>query len=101
MNCDDYYWGKDEDAIGPLGIDYIYIDNCSLPNLHILIILLMLLWAAYLMNLMANTASDYLSPTLGFMCDKLNIAYDIAGVTLLGINMLLVLKLNISLLRNI
>ena len=87
MNCEDYHWGDNADDIGPLGIDYLYIDKCiSSSNyfIHIIIITLMFLWSCFLMNVMATTASNYLSPTLGFICDRMNLAYDIAGVTLLG-----------------
>ena len=87
MNCEDYHWGDNADDIGPLGIDYLYIDKCiSSSNyfIHITIITLMFLWSCFLMNVMATTASNYLSPTLGFICDRMNLAYDIAGVTLLG-----------------
>mmetsp|Transcript_19575 Transcript_19575/g.32704 ORF Transcript_19575/g.32704 Transcript_19575/m.32704 type:complete len:700 (+) Transcript_19575:50-2149(+) len=84
IDCSTYQWGEEDDSTGPLGIDYVYLDNCLLPHLHFVIIILMSLWIIYLMNLLANTASNYFSPTLGTLCDKLNLAYDIAGVTFLA-----------------
>lgn len=48
-------------------------------------VLLMLSWVAFLMNLLAQTASDYFSPTLSSICDKLQLPYDIAGVTFLAL----------------
>ena len=84
MDCDHYQWGQDPDSTGPLGIDYIYLDNCLFPHGHVFIVILMFLWVIFLMNQMATTASDYFSPTLGLVSDKLNLAYDIAGVTFLA-----------------
>jgi sodium/potassium/calcium exchanger 6 len=84
VNCDHYHWGQDPDSTGPLGIDYIYLDNCLFPDGHVFIILLMFVWVIVLMNQMATTASDYFSPTLGLVSAKLNLAYDIAGVTFLA-----------------
>lgn len=37
------------------------------------------------MNVIANTASNYFSPTLGAISDKLKLPYDIAGVTFLAL----------------
>lgn len=84
MDCSHYQWGQDPDSTGPLGIDYVYLDNCLFPDAHAFIMILMFLWVILLMNQMATTASDYFSPTLGLVSDKLNLAYDIAGVTFLA-----------------
>jgi Ca2+/Na+ antiporter len=77
-------WGSNPDHLGPLGIDYFYIYYCSSPDLSYVVICLIFVWIALLMNLLAQTASNYLAPTLSKICEKLNLAYDIAGVTLLA-----------------
>lgn len=78
-------WGNvTDDDLGPLGIDYRYIYYCSPPQLSYFILILFFLWIFFLINLLAQTASNYFSPTLSRICDKLNIAYDIAGVTFLA-----------------
>lgn len=51
---------------------------------HAFVILLMIMWVGFLMHQTAVTASDYFSPTLGLVSNKLNLAYDIAGVTFLA-----------------
>lgn len=84
MDCENYKWADDKDLVGPLGIDYVYIDNCALPHLHFLVVIFMFIWVIFLINLLANTASNYFTPTLGSICDKMNLAYDIAGVTFLA-----------------
>lgn len=86
MDCDHYQWGQDPDSTGPLGIDYIYLDNCLFTGAagHAFVIMLMLMWIGFLMHQTAVTAADYFSPTLGLVSDKLNLAYDIAGVTFLA-----------------
>jgi Ca2+/Na+ antiporter len=85
MDCEHYQWGQDPESTGPLGIDYIYLDNCLFPHAHAIVIIIMFFWVIFLINQMATTASDYFSPTLGLVCDKLNLAYDIAGVTFLAL----------------
>ena len=77
-------WGSDPDYMGSFGIDYHSLYYCSPSNLSNLVIVLMFLWIAFLMNLLAQTASNYLAPTLSKICEKMNLAYDIAGVTLLA-----------------
>ncbi|KAJ1426575.1 Sodium/calcium exchanger protein-domain-containing protein [Ochromonadaceae sp. CCMP2298] len=84
IDCSTYHWGEEEDSTGPLGIDYVYIDNCMFPHMHFIIVLVMFVWIVFLMNHLANTASNHFSPTLGCICDKLNLAYNIAGVTFLA-----------------
>lgn len=77
-------WGVGEDSTGPLGIDYAYLYECSPSGLNPIIILLYFLWIFYLITLLAQTASNYLSPTLSKICEKLHVAYDVAGVTFLA-----------------
>ena len=84
IDCETYKWGDETDAVGPLGIDYVYMDNCLFPDFHIFMELCMFLWVLLLMVLLANTASDYFSPSLGCICSKLHLAYDVAGVTFLA-----------------
>ena len=68
---------------GPLRIDYVkfYCDN---KNLEPLISLFLLLWVFFLIYIMGNTAKTYFSPTLGAICEKLKLSYDVAGVTFLA-----------------
>lgn len=82
MDCHSPRSGED---LGPLGIDYSYLYNCVFSDIHVLFYLMVMLWIILLMSLLAHTASNYFSPTLGAICDKLNLAYDIAGVTFLAL----------------
>eukprot|EP01031_Cornospumella_fuschlensis_P046116 gene46116-56453_t len=80
----DYQWGDNADYSGPLGIDYcgLYVASGVLSPL---LILFLFLWVAFLMAMLANTASNYFSPTLSDICEKLHMPYDIAGVTFLAL----------------
>jgi Ca2+/Na+ antiporter len=80
-----YHWGENGDLLGPLGIDYYYLYECSPHAVAFCLLVLMSLWVVLLMNLLAQTASDYFSPTLSKICENMNLAYDIAGVTLLAL----------------
>ena len=84
LDCKEHQWGDREESTGPLGIDYLYLDLCYAPDWHYVIAVLMLIWSTYLIKLLAGTASKYFSPTLGCICTKMNMAYDIAGITLLA-----------------
>ncbi len=84
-NSCSYHWGDNSDLLGPLGIDYYYFYECSPDASHFLIIIFLFLWVIMLMNLLAQTASDYFSPTLSKICENLHLAYDIAGVTFLAL----------------
>ena len=80
MNCDK----SDPDLLGPLEIDYLYLYNCTFYHYSFIFYIVSCIWIVTLISLLANTASNYFSPTLGSVCDKLKLAYDLAGVTLLG-----------------
>jgi sodium/potassium/calcium exchanger 6 len=82
MKCETYV--SNPEFIGPMGIDYGQLYYCPFQEVHFVALLMLFLWIFFLMNTLANTASNYFSPTLGSICDKLNLAYDIAGVTFLA-----------------
>jgi Ca2+/Na+ antiporter len=84
MTCDLIWGDQSNESVGPFGIDYAYIYECSPSNLNPLIILIFFLWIIYLINLLAQTAGNYLSPTLSKICEHLHVAYDVAGVTFLA-----------------
>jgi Ca2+/Na+ antiporter len=85
VTCDIHQWGHlSDDDLGPLGIDYYYLYYCSPFPLNYIIVPLIVLWIIFLINMLAQTASNYFSPTLSKICEKLNLAYDIAGVTFLA-----------------
>eukprot|EP01036_Dinobryon_divergens_P030199 gene30199-39402_t len=71
--------------LGPLGIDYEYLYSCTFSGYSAFFFILSAIWVMILMSLLAHTASNYFSPTLGSICDKMNLAYDIAGVTFLAL----------------
>lgn len=77
-------WGIDPEALGPMGIDYNYLYYCSPTSVNFLMIIIMLIWVIFLINLLAQSASNYFSPTLSKICEKLHLALDIAGVTFLA-----------------
>lgn len=77
-------WGSQPDTVGPFGIDYAYIYECSPSNLNPLVLVVYFIWIVYLISLLAQTANNYLSPTLSEICKKLGVAYDVAGVTFLA-----------------
>ena len=77
-------YGADPERLGPFDVDYAYIYNCSSHSVQPLVIFLYFVWAFFLINLLAQTASNYLSPTLSKICTKLDIPYDVAGVTFLA-----------------
>lgn len=70
--------------MGPFGIDYAYMYECSSSSVVPWVVILYFIWIIYLISLLAQTASNYLSPTLSKICEKLSIAYDVAGVTFLA-----------------
>jgi Ca2+/Na+ antiporter len=85
VTCDIHQWGHlSDDDLGPLGIDYYYLYYCSPFPFNYIIIPIIVLWIIFLINMLAQTASNYFSPTLSKICEKLNLAYDIAGVTFLA-----------------
>lgn len=80
LSCTNYV----SDELGPLQINYGYIYNCSMHGLESLSILLVICWIIILANLLGSTASNYFSPCLASICFRLNLSYDIAGVTFLA-----------------
>lgn len=83
MSCD-AAWGENEALVGPFGVDYYYV-YCRSGSWSWVVILWISIWVVMLMSLLAQTASDYFSPTLGKICSKLKLPYDIAGVTFLAL----------------
>ena len=81
MTCGDSQEGTE---LGPLDIDYIKIYECDLIGLELITILFLCVWIAFLIHILGNTASNYLSPTLALLCEQLNISYNVAGVTFLA-----------------
>lgn len=69
--------------LGPLQIDYISMYE-SANGYSFACVFLMFLWVAYLVYLLGNTAGTYFSPALGSICERLNLPYNIAGVTFLA-----------------
>lgn len=75
---------------GPLGVDYRRLYECSLGGddgglvLRCLFLLSLLCWNVALIHLLGSTAGNYLSPTLGKICERLNLSYNVAGVTFLA-----------------
>lgn len=75
-------WQSNE--LGPLNIDYLYFYECQSKDFRILAAWLLVIWVIYLINILGTTASNYFSPTISSICDKLQLRYDIAGVTFLA-----------------
>ena len=76
---------------GPLGLDYRRLYECGLGGdddgslvLRCLFLLSLLCWILALIHLLGSTAGNYLSPTLGKICERLNLSYNVAGVTFLA-----------------
>lgn len=84
MSCSSCQWGEIEEFIGPLGVDYLCLYECSSSTAHPFVVFMIFLWVLFLLNLLADTASNYFSPTLGSICSRLNLSYDIAGVSFLA-----------------
>lgn len=72
------------DGLGPLHIDYEYLYNCQFVEYQYLFCFLLALWIGYLLLTLANTASSYLTPTLGSICIYLKLSHSLAGVTFLS-----------------
>ena len=70
--------------VGPFGIDYVNLYECEFREFQSFGIILFLCWILYLIFLLGNTAENYLSPTLALLCDKLNLSYNVAGITFLA-----------------
>lgn len=72
---------------GPLSIDYQFYFDCTLessPFFRAVFIAALLGWIVVLIHLLGNTAGNYLSPTLGKICERLHLSYNVAGVTFLA-----------------
>ena len=69
----------DPNNSGPLGIDYIEF-YCDHDGHGGGVVLLFLGWVVFLIYVMGGTAKNYFSPTLGAICEKLKISYNVAGV---------------------
>ena len=85
MVCASDSYLSSDNMLGPLGIDYEYLYYCTFSGYSGFFHILSAMWVMILMSLLAHTASNYFSPTLGSICDKMNLAYDIAGVTFLAL----------------
>lgn len=86
MSCNPgHEWAENPDFLGPMGLDYCYVYQSFPAGISFLGVFLILVWVFFFMNLLAQTASNYFSPTLSTICDKLKIPYDIAGVTFLAL----------------
>lgn len=69
----------DPNNSGPLGMDYIEF-YCEHNERGVAILFLLLGWVVFLIYVMGGTAKNYFSPTLGAICEKMRISYDVAGV---------------------
>ena len=69
----------DPNNSGPLGMDYIKL-YCDQEDRSVAIVFMLLAWVVFLIYVMGGTAKNYFSPTLGAICEKMKISYDVAGV---------------------
>jgi Ca2+/Na+ antiporter len=83
MDCANYSQARD--SLGPLLIDYYHAYHCTFGDNKFFFYTVMIVWVALLMNLLSSTASNYFSPTLGSICEKLKLPYNVAGVTFLAL----------------
>ena len=70
----------DEVEYGPFYLDYLDF----MRSFPLVAFPLLFVWLFFLIHLLGNTAGNYLSPTLAILCDKLNLPYNVAGVTFLA-----------------
>jgi solute carrier family 24 (sodium/potassium/calcium exchanger), member 6 len=82
MSCKD--WNSEASSLGPLQIDYLYFYECQCHGFKMIGAWILIIWVIYLINIVSTTASNYFSPTLSSICQRLKIRYDIAGVTFLA-----------------
>ena len=77
FDCDRYV--SQAGVVGPFNLDYVdvYCETQSNGS-RILVALFIFSWAAFLTNMLGNTAANYFSPTLASICTKVGIPYDIA-----------------------
>lgn len=65
-------------------IDYILFHYCTLSNLPVLSITLMILWLVFLLYMLYSTTEDFFIPALGKISDRFSLSGNVAGVTLLA-----------------
>ena len=74
----------DVNELGPIRIDYGHfycrVMNSSDESLGWMVLLLYFSWVILLIYVMGNTAKTYFSPTLGLICERLKLSYDVAGI---------------------
>ena len=72
-------------GVGPLlGIDYLRMYHCSFEDAPFFFTLGILALVVGLIWMLGHTAGNYLSPSLAKVCEKLNLSYNVAGVTFLA-----------------
>ena len=71
----------DPNNSGPFSMDYIEF-YCDHNDRGVGIVFLLLGWVVFLIYVMGGTAKNYFSPTLGAICEKMKISYDVAGVNI-------------------
>ena len=72
-------------GVGPLlGIDYLRAYHCSFEDTPAFFTCGMLVLVVFLIWMLGNTAGNYLSPSLAKVCERLNLSYNVAGVTFLA-----------------
>ena len=84
MNCARNRWPVH--SISPLGVDYQYAYRCwdGTPEMETTALFLLIPYLALLFHLLAQTAEDYMSPTLDRIRIRFNLSLNVAGVTLLA-----------------
>ena len=76
--------GTSTPELGPMQINYIHFYSCTMAGYEFFSLLLLAMWVVFFISLLGNTATNYFSSTLASICGKLNLSYDIAGVTFLA-----------------
>ena len=85
MSICDIPYGTDPVDVGPIfGVDYLWAYHCTFQNYQFLFVILLCSLIVGLLWTLGNTANNYLSPTLSKVCEKLNLSYNVAGVTFLA-----------------
>ena len=73
-------------SVSPLGVDYQYAYRCwdGTPEMESTSLLLLIPYIGLLFHLLAQTAENYMSPTLERIRKRFNLSLNVAGVTLLA-----------------
>ena len=73
-------------SVSPLGVDYQYEYRCwdGTPEMEPTALIALIPWLGLLFHLLAQTAENYMSPTLDRLRVRLNLSFNVAGVTLLA-----------------